>query len=70
MDLRYFSSHAGTPCIITSTNLQKLLIKQELAELSALTSDHFTESCNLSSQITLSLVLFLKEFTGEVIDKL
>lgn len=52
------------------TNLQKLLVEQELAELCTVSSDQFAECGNLSSQVALSLVLFLEEFSGEVVDKL
>lgn len=51
-------------------NLQKLFVEQEFSELGTLTSDHFSKCCNLASQVTLSLVLFLEEFTSKVIDKL
>jgi hypothetical protein len=50
--------------------LQKLLVEQELAELGSVAVDHLAECRNLSGQVTLSLVLFLEEFTGEVVDKL
>lgn len=51
-------------------HLQQLLIKKEFSELRSLAFSHLSKCGDLSSEVTLSLVLFLKEFSSEVVDKL
>lgn len=50
--------------------LQQLLVEQEVGELSALALHHLSEGSNLSSQVTLTLVLFIEEITSEIVDEL
>lgn len=50
--------------------LQQLLVEQEVSELASLVLHHLAEGSNLSSQVTLTLVLFIEEVTSEIVDKL
>lgn len=51
-------------------NLLKLLIEQKVCQFSTTRFYHFAKSWNLSSNVTLSLILLSEEITSKIVDKL
>lgn len=53
-----------------NSNLLQSLVEQEVSQLSAVILDHLAQCGNLAGDVTLALVLFSQEVSGEIISKL